>query len=218
VWARRLVLVYAPPVLTTRPAPALHLHCTSAHARHSLSLPLPGVLSLLCSSRPSLATVFPSSARRLALLTVYNSPCCPRRRRPEPRAQRIITSTRTHPRRGLSPPNAPSRLSIVACASVPSRVRRASRRRDHGPVWLAAGRRRGLALEPPAAEAAAMRRKAAPDQGAARRARAAFPGAAQAEHAGQEGLRVQARRAAGQDQCQWPPVVPMACRTMLIPR
>jgi hypothetical protein len=53
-------LVYAPSFLTT------------AHAQHSLLLPLRGILSLLCSSHPSLATDFIWSNIHIHSITTYN--------------------------------------------------------------------------------------------------------------------------------------------------
>ena len=72
------------------PAPFVARPHLSSRLLHSLSLPLRGILSLLCFSQPSFATDFTSSNIYIALLRII-SQCCPHLAAGrEPRARRII--------------------------------------------------------------------------------------------------------------------------------
>jgi hypothetical protein len=180
-----------------------HLRSRS-RSRHSLLLPLRGLLSLLCSSQPSLATGSSPSNISITLLCII-SPYSPRlaTSHATPCPTHYHLNPDAHIRRPRPPTTRSSFAPVSAIAvfaslqPVRSRVRRVypfARRVEYGPVRLAAGCKRGC--EP---ESTHLRCEAAPYQGAARCARAALPGAAQAQHPRQEGLRLEARRAVGQD-------------------
>jgi len=186
-------------------APSMSSMLTSPRP-HAFTLTLAAVLPsratfVTASPTPTFATGFTWSHIYIASLSIIPSavpitlppaaPCRTHRRLSE-----------SDPRRVLPAP-ATSRTSTPE-SCVPSGVPRdesaAGRRVRHGSGRLATARR-GLQRRPGSPEGACSGREAAPHQGAARCPRAALPGAAQAQHAGQEGLRLQARRAARQDQC-----------------
>jgi hypothetical protein len=161
-----------------------------SRTRRSLSLPLRGILSLLCPSQPSFATAFAWSNTCIALLRRESRAALVSLSLPpptQPRARGIIARTpthifcaiaRTHASHELEHSSRKRGCGFVNAPTGPSRVRqpcRSSRRVEYGPVRLAAGGRRGC--EP---ESAYLRREAAPYQGAARCPRAALPGATQA--------------------------------------